>query len=120
MNEQAMVPYTALVGWGLKTSRQRCGLSQAAVASRLGITQSAWAKIEKGVVPINVIQLAQFSDIVGEDVSDIFRGVEHAAAMVQGRGTDVVFERVESRADSGNLILGAALAGLLALLFTEK
>ena len=115
MTSPAKIPFTALLGWVLQAQRKEAGLSQAAVARHVGIQQSAWAKIEKGVYPINVIQLVHFSELVGVDLSVLFARVERAQERVHSMGNQVFLDRAPStnRDAAGSLLIGAALGALL-------
>lgn len=115
-NDSRAVPFTAVMGWALQKRRELAGLSQAETARRMGMTPSGWAKIEKGVVPIHVLQLEEFSQLVEARTSDIYRQVEQLVERVENDGREVFFERPPPRVSdsAGKFILGAALAGLLA------
>jgi len=123
MSELPQVPFTAVVGWALHQARIRAGLSQTQVADALGLTtQSAWAKIEKGLVPIHVIQLEQFAILVGQPTSELYRQVETAVRTIQSQGQTVFHGRPPTRVSesTGKFLLGAGVAALLTSLFLNR
>ena len=101
--------------------RREVGLSQTQVAVRLRITQSAWAKIEKGIVPLNALQEAEFCKLVGVLVSEMLARVEQIIAEFEAGGGVILYQRVPPKlSDAGsNLLLGAALVGLLGLFWPD-
>jgi len=114
-SEQQVVSYSGVVGWALQQKRNERGLSQAAVGAHLGVSQPTWAKIEKGIIPIQVIQLAQFAELVQTRLSSIFDDVDHTITMLDQQGTVVIYERSPTQAEAGqgNWVLGAALGSLV-------
>lgn len=115
--------YSAIVGWALREERSRIGLSQSDVAMKLQIGQSAWAKIEKGHVPIHIIQLAKFADLLNLKPHKIIEKADRAAAQWVQNGKELHYERSPAGrlpAGAGQFLLGAALGGALALLITAN
>lgn len=53
---------------GLREARVGLGLSQATVASELGCTQAALAKVEAGKVPVTVERVAELASILGMEI----------------------------------------------------
>ena len=121
MVSDVRISYASMVGWVLLQARQSRGLSQAHVAERVGLTQSTWARIEKGLVWINAVQMAKFSDLVGEPVSVLYRRVEDAVAVCELHGQQVTYDRPVTpkteqdpgAAVSGRFLFGTALAGVI-------
>ena len=115
MSAELKVPYTGVHGWVLQHHRASAGFSQAGIAREMGMTQSGWAKIEKGLVPINSIQLHLFAQKVGQPTQQIHRDVDHLVARLRSEGREVSLDRPPPKAaDSlGKFILGAGLAALL-------
>ena len=113
-SEQQVVSYSGVVGWVLQQKRNQRGLSQAAVGHHLGVSQPTWAKIEKGIIPIQVIQLAQFAELVEVHLSSIFEDVDRTITSLKRQGTEVIYERSPAPAEAGqgNWVLGAALGAL--------
>lgn len=122
MNAPLKVPYTGVLGHVLQQCRRAAGFSQASMAERVGLTQSTWAKIEKGLVPINAVQLVLFSEATERDCSVLFQQVESAVAAFQDSGHEVVLEKLPAKVSdaSSNFILGAALAGLLTTVLLSR
>jgi len=68
--------YAALVGATLKRLRKARRLSQTAVATRLGITQSLVCRTEQGVVPLTVDRLAEYAALLQIPASEILRAAD--------------------------------------------
>lgn len=60
-----------VLGEVLSASRERAGLKQTEVATRLGLPPSYLSKIENGTRRLDVIELIQIADAMGTDPADI-------------------------------------------------
>lgn len=65
-------------GQRLHAAREARGLSQAQVAERLGITQTAYACWERRAVALRPDQIEQVAQILGVSVESLFNGNGHA------------------------------------------
>jgi ribosome-binding protein aMBF1 (putative translation factor) len=66
-----------LLGDVLVRARERAGLKQFEVASRLVVPASYLSKIENGTRRLDVIELIQIAEAIGVDAADIVREVEN-------------------------------------------
>jgi transcriptional regulator with XRE-family HTH domain len=69
-----------ILGRVLAETRERLGLKQADVASRLGLPASHLSKIEKGTRRVDVIELIQLARAMETDAGELLREVEKALA----------------------------------------
>lgn len=69
-------PIDVLVGNNIRILRHEKGLSQSALAERLGITFQQIQKYEKGINRIGSGRLARLSQVLGVSVSRFFQGSE--------------------------------------------
>ena len=116
-----IVPFTGVAGWVLQGRRDRKRLTQAQVAAHLDVSTALWAKIEKGLATISVLQLMQFADLLQEPASDVLRDIEFAMSKCQSAGQAVLYDKPPAKvSDASNFLLGAALAGLLATILLKK
>jgi transcriptional regulator with XRE-family HTH domain len=115
------VPYTAIMGHVLQGSRKQYNYNQAEIALNMGIVQSGWAKIEKGIVPINSLQLARFCNIIGSSPIDIISRTERLKQDFESKGYKILWERVPNKAAeaAGKMLIGAALGGLILAILTR-
>ncbi len=60
-----------ILGQVLTAARERAGLRQTEVATRLGMPPSYLSKIENGTRRLDVIELIQIADAMGTDPADI-------------------------------------------------
>ena len=63
------------VGRAISKQRVRSGLTQEAVAERLGIGNEAVSRIERGVVMPNISRLAELAEIFGCEASELLSEV---------------------------------------------
>jgi len=63
--------YLKRMGGALRRLRKRAKLTQAQVAEAVGISASAWCKVEKGLVNPGLFQLAKFGKRTGFSLSQI-------------------------------------------------
>ena len=62
----------ALIGMNIKLARTKRTISQAELASRLGIEASYLSRIERGNVPISCVRIYQIIKILNCDLEEIF------------------------------------------------
>lgn len=74
----------------LYEARKKKGLSVKEVASKLGISDSFYYKIEKGQRNPTIALAKQISDLLGEDMETLFFGeaLDVSSSTVQPTGTD--------------------------------
>jgi transcriptional regulator with XRE-family HTH domain len=114
--ESRTTTYTAIIGWVLRQAREEAGMTQAVVAEELGVGPSAWAKIEKGYVPINVTQLAKVARLLGREPHEIVERADAFARHWQDTGKTLGHDSVPQGASPKAFLLGAALGGALTAL----
>jgi transcriptional regulator with XRE-family HTH domain len=109
------------MGHVIQGIRKRHAYNQAQIAVRMGMVQSGWAKIEKGVVPINSLQLAKFCNIIGSSPIEIQKQTESLKQDFQSRGYEILWQRVPNKASeaAGKMLVGAALGGLILAILTR-
>lgn len=61
------------VGLAIARQRQRCGLTQEAVAEQLNIGMEAVSRMERGLVVPTVIRLAELAQIFDCELTDLLR-----------------------------------------------
>lgn len=105
------VPYPSLVGQVIKQARQAHGVQQADLAAILGMTQSAYSRLESGDSVLNIWQLRQCAHALGMTPAVLLAEVERAEARLSREGLTIVAEKKTNPAAA---IVGIAL--LVALL----
>lgn len=115
---QAGATYTALVGAVITDLRNQKVISQGDLAKGVGMSQSAWSRIEKGGAVMSVDQLARAAKKLGVLPGEILARADNTARQMQAQGFEVSYEKPqrspESGDNSGLLFLGgAALAALI-------
>jgi transcriptional regulator with XRE-family HTH domain len=87
------IPYTALVGQVILQHRNRRGLHQNELAGALGITQSAYSRIEKGDTTISIPQLRVMARRLGVDASVLLEEADALAKRLRAQGVEVSDEK---------------------------
>ncbi len=90
---QPAIPYTALVGRVLLGYRSRKGLQQNDLAAALGVTQSAYSRIEQGDTAISISQLRVIGRRLGIAPGDLLREADRLAEQLQVQGVAVSDEK---------------------------
>lgn len=98
------IPYTALVGQVLAVRRQNLGLQQNVLAHALGISQSAYSRIEQGKTSLSIPQLRIVADVLYSSPSEILAQAESQTALLAARGVAI--------SDEKNVSPAALLIGL--------
>jgi transcriptional regulator with XRE-family HTH domain len=90
---QPAIPYTALVGQVLLGHRVRNRLHQNDLAVALGVTQSAYSRIEQGDTTVSISQLRVIARRLGVSPGDLLREADGLAARLQVQGVEVSDEK---------------------------
>jgi len=88
-------------------------VQQEQIATSLGITQSAYSKLEKGQSAISVMQLNTVAAGLQMQSATILQGAERYAAHLRQQGVEITNEKQDSSA-AGLLIALGLLAALIA------
>jgi transcriptional regulator with XRE-family HTH domain len=110
-SSQPIVTYPALVGKLLARRREQLGLKQGVVAEALGISQSAYSRLEAGESVLNLTQLRNVCTQLSVTPAQVLQAADQYEMQLRSQGVEVVAEKP---------INPAAIAiglGLLAALF---
>lgn len=72
-------PEEIRLGQLLADYRKAAGLDQVTVAERLGMSQAAVSKLERGLRSVAVFELVDLCDLYGADVADIIYRARYGA-----------------------------------------
>lgn len=117
MQEKSILPpkpvvtYPTLVGRLLVQRREQLGLKQGALAEAIGLSQSAYSRLESGDSVLNLSQLRNVCAQLGLSPAQVLHAAEQYEHQLRRQGVEVVAEKP---------INPAAIAiglGLLAALF---
>ncbi|WP_439890916.1 helix-turn-helix domain-containing protein [Ralstonia sp. 25C] len=106
-----VVTYPALVGKLLAQRREHIGLKQGELAAALGMSQSAYSRLESGESVLNLAQLRNVCDKLGTSPVQLLQNAEQYESLLREQGVDVIAEK------SVNPAAIAIGLGLLAALF---
>jgi transcriptional regulator with XRE-family HTH domain len=106
-----VVTYPSLVGRLLVQRRDQLGLKQGAVAEALGMSQSAYSRLESGESVLNLAQLRNICLRLGLSPAQVLHAAEQYEQQLRIQGVDVVAEKPTNQAAI------AVGLGLLAALF---
>lgn len=67
-----MQPVQKLIGMNIKIARTKRSVTQAEVASRIGIEASYLSRIERGTVPVSCERIYEIMHVLHCDISEIF------------------------------------------------
>jgi transcriptional regulator with XRE-family HTH domain len=90
---QPAIPYTALVGQVLLGHRGRKGLQQNDIATALGVSQSAYSRIEQGDTTISISQLRVIARRLDIAPGDLLREADGLAGRLRIQGVVVSDEK---------------------------
>ncbi len=112
---KGVVPYTSIVGKLLQQQREARGILQTTVAEAVGLSQSAYSRLEKGESAMSITQLRQISQVIGAQPNSILAEAEKHATALKRRGVEVTEEKPNNTAA---LLIGLGI--LLALLAATR
>ncbi len=88
--EPVTSPARRAVAEALASARRRAGLTQRALAAKLGQLPSTVAKMEMGQRRLNVVELVRLAEALGEDprtlVTEVVEAVTSASGKTGGSG----------------------------------
>lgn len=111
---QPIITYGALVGRVVLRHRKHRGLGQNHLARSLGVSQSAYSRIELGQTTITLAQLRQIAGCLGLQPSALLKEADDWATQLQARGVQITDEK---EMPAGALLVGL---GILAALLSSK
>ena len=106
------ITYGALVGQVILNYRKRTGVDQVVIAKALGITQSAYSRLEKGQSAMNLTQLRVVAGQFGVASSDLLTEADTLAARLRFQGVEVTDAKLVS--PGAILVALGILAAILA------
>lgn len=104
------VPYTALLGQLLKHHRLQRQVDQRSMAAALGLTQSAYSRLESGDTNITAWQLRVCAEQLGVLPSQLLAQVEQHESLLRAQGVSIVAEK---KTNPVAALLGLALLAAL-------
>ena len=104
------MPYSALLGQLIKHNRVAKNADQLAMAAALGISQSAYSRIESGDTNMNVWQLRTCAELLGMTLSQLIAQVEVREHQLSEQGVTVVAEK---RSNPAAALIGIAILAAL-------
>ena len=84
--EPVTSPAHRAVAEALASARRRAGLTQRALAAKLGQLPSTVAKMEMGQRRLNVVELVRLAEALGEDPRALIVEVVDAVSAAEARG----------------------------------
>jgi len=106
------ITYGAVVGQVIQHHRKRAGIGQEAVAQALGITQSAYSRLEQGQSAMTVTQLRVIAERLRTAAASLLHQADLFAARLHAQGVEVTDEKGVSPA--AVLVALGILAAILA------
>ncbi len=117
--DPAQVYFSEVLGQLLKRRRQEREITQEDLARKIGVTASAWSRVESGKTAITVQSLRLAAEVLGTSASALLASAEKTAAEIEAKPEFRVREgfpkAAASRSASGDVgwFLGAAAVGAL-------
>jgi transcriptional regulator with XRE-family HTH domain len=112
--QQGVVPYSALIGQVLQRRRSGMGFHQVAIASGLGISQSAYSRLESGETVLSLSQLWIVAGMLRTTGANILAEADQVAFYLQQQGVQITEEKKDNSA-AVLIGLGLLAAAVVAL-----
>lgn len=118
---QPATHFPAILGQVLAWLREHKGVTQGAMAERMGVSHPTWSRVERGEAPLRIPQLAAAARLLDADPAEVLRLAERARADAERRGVRVLEERPPDWLVAGAIVIGAAaLAALIGALLAKR
>ncbi len=116
---QPETSYPAILGRILEHLRKQAGFDQGDIAARLGLTQSAWSRIERGQSGVSMEHLIKFGEILNTQPHKIIENADYASDQLKRDGI-TVHPNVLTKSDKVIAALGLAALGMMILAILAK
>lgn len=107
-----ILPYPVLVGQVIQAHRDQMGLHQSQIADAIGLSRSAYSRIESGDTSMTLSQLRPVARSLGLAPSQLLAEADNYAAQLEARGVSI--PEVKAMNPAALLIGLGLLAALLA------
>ncbi len=107
--------YPALVGKVLAIQRESQEADQINFATQMGLTQSSWSRIERGVATINSEQLNKAAQLLNTSAGNLLHQADMLKEAFEAKGGKVIEKKEAETLSPGMKLVGAA--AIAALLF---
>lgn len=105
-----IVTYPALVGKILAQQREARGIKQGDLATALGLSQSAYSRLESGDSVLNLSQLRNVAARLGLQPTLILKWADQYEAQLRQQGVEIVSEKQDN---SAAIVIGLGLLAAL-------
>lgn len=95
---QAVVTYPSLVGKVLVAQRELKGMTQGAVATQMGLSQSAYSRLESGDSALNLTQLHKLAEVFGVRTASLLEHADQLEVQMVAAGVKVLHEKPDNPA----------------------
>ena len=109
---QAVVAYPALIGKLLVQRREEIGFKQGQVAAALGMSQSAYSRLESGESVLNLSQLRNICAELRTSPAQVLRDADEYERLLRSQGVNVISEKP---IDPAAIAIGLGLLAALLL-----
>lgn len=114
----------AIIGWKLSQDRAAQGLTQEQVAARLGVTQSAWSRVERGETDLSLPDVFLVAHRLRVSPAAFVQGVDAIAQRLVAQGVEVIIGQPPAAQSAGKSnaawVVGAALGALVLAALTAR
>lgn len=107
---QPVVTYPALVGKILAREREARGIKQGDLAAALGLSQSAYSRLESGDSVLNLSQLRNIAARLGLQPTLILKWADQYELQLRQQGVEIVSEKQDN---SAAIVIGLGLLAAL-------
>jgi transcriptional regulator with XRE-family HTH domain len=114
-----IVPYSVVVGRVLQQRRVQLGLQQNDIATVLGITQSAYSRLESGDNGLSLTQLRFAAAAMQTTAAAVLLSADQYATYLQGQGVQITDEKKDNSA-AVLIGLGLLAAAIVAIGTTSQ
>jgi transcriptional regulator with XRE-family HTH domain len=107
---QASISYGAVLGKVIAVGRHNAGIHQKDMAGALGVTQSAYSRLEKGQSAINPGQLRRIAILLNKTPGTLIGQADEYIEKLEAEGVVVTDQKT---ATPGELLVGLGVLALL-------
>jgi len=120
MANDQVTTYPVLIGKVLSIQRAALQIDQTIFAEKMGVNQSSWSRIERGVATINVEQLNKAAQLLKTTAGKLLSQADLLKQAFEAQGGKVIDKKETESLSPGMKLAGAAALGALLFALTRK
>jgi transcriptional regulator with XRE-family HTH domain len=107
--------YSQVLGQVVEAYRKSAGMTQETLATQLGLSQSAYSRLERGETPFTMPQVRKLSIALGAAPATVIQVADKGVVELKSRGVTVLDDKPKVESNAWLWIAGSVLGAIIAV-----